>query len=138
MADEVHELGLGELAVDHKLNLLFSGVLGVAPMIVEENKQQPKEDEKAKKYADWSDLDVRDEVYSERPLEKRKRIKKVEHKAWKNLKKTRNDTYIRMLEGKVQNLEKEISRQKAINKSNQDYIKKLSLSEQIVGGDSLR
>ena len=56
----------------------------------------------------------------------------MENKALKNLKKTRNDTYIRMLENKVQSLEKEISKQKTINKSNQDYIKKLSLSEQIV------
>lgn len=104
MIEEPLTFGIDELDADHKLNLLFSGVLGVAPAIPEENKQQPKPDEKMKKYTDWSDLDVRDEVYSERPLDKRKRIKKVEHKAWKNLKKTRNDTYIRMLEGKVQNL----------------------------------
>lgn len=64
MIVETLELGLGELDVDDKLNLLFSGVMGVAPMMVEENKQQPKGDEKMKKYTDWSDLDIRDEVYS--------------------------------------------------------------------------
>jgi hypothetical protein len=75
---------------------------------------------------------VKFEVYSERPLSQRRKIKKVENKTWKNLKKSRNDTYIRMLENKIQTLEKEVSKQKSINKSNQDYIKKLSISEQIV------
>jgi hypothetical protein len=77
-------------------------------------------------------------VYSERPLSQRRKIKKVENKTWKNLKKSRNDTYIRMLENKIQTLEKEVSKQKSINKSNQDYIKKLSLSEQIVALLSFR
>lgn len=51
----------------------------------------------ANKIENWSDLDIRDEVYSERPLNQRRRIRKVENKVWKNLKKSRNDTYIRML-----------------------------------------
>lgn len=43
MIEEPLELRIRELDMDYKLNLLFSGVMGVAPAIPEENKHQPKE-----------------------------------------------------------------------------------------------
>lgn len=78
MIEEAKDFGIGEIEDDANLGFLFSGVVGVAPMHVEENKDPGYSTNYQQKKSDnWSDIDFRDEVYSERPLSKRKRIRKV-------------------------------------------------------------
>ena len=78
MIEERVDFGIGEIDDDNKLDQLFSGVIGVAPIHVEEKKDQGNSTNTKQKRSDhWSDLDWKDEVYSERPLSKRKKIQKV-------------------------------------------------------------
>lgn len=52
----------------------------------------------------------------------------------RNVRKNREKAYILMLENKVQTLEREISKLKAVNRANQEYMRKVSASEQIYAG----
>lgn len=51
---------------------------------------------------------------------------RVVNKHEKHVKKNREKAYILMLENKVQVLEREIDKLKAVNRANQEYMRKIS------------
>ena len=76
----------------------------------------------------------KDEVYSERAVRKGRAFVKVSNKFSRNVRKNREKAYILMLENKMQTLEREVGKLKAINRANQEYMRKISASEQIYAG----
>lgn len=78
----------------------------------------------------------KDELYSERGGRRARDrpAARIINKFEKNIRKNREKAYILMLENKVQTLEKEINKLKAINRANQEYIRKFSAAEQIITG----